>query len=89
MTTTTKITGGKKGFDAAIRAAYHGCGLDMHSPAVAYSQADGFFVQSANTSTGAIWLARAAYHADSGDATIRPRDYAEVCEMIDYLTANP
>lgn len=77
---TPKLTGGKKGWSAAIDDAYYGIGLAMHSPQIRYSHERGFFVQPQSVPMGntVLWWEPCAYHADTGQKFQRYSDYGRV-----------
>lgn len=82
---TTKITGGQRGFLAAARAALGAEGDRMHSPAVHWTDEQGFFVTPSarlvpmRAGEREIWVA--GRDANTGGAYCLP-DYDEVREMI-------
>lgn len=80
---TPKLTGGKKGWSAAIDDAYYGLGLAMHSPCIRYSHARGFFVEPASVpgDQDTLWQEPVGYHPD-GRKLQRASDYGRVAEEI-------
>jgi hypothetical protein len=71
------ITGGKRGFVAAVDAAFR---AKLHNPTIRYSHSRGFHVESAHVPADAdvIWSAAANYVLPSNRRSVRPADYLEV-----------
>lgn len=84
QTIQSNITGGKKGFIAAIDAAFYGNGQRMHNPTIRYSHSNGFHVESGLTPADddVIWSELAFYRANDGSQSIRPSEYNEVRAAI-------
>jgi len=86
MTTTKSnhITGGKKGFIAAIDKAFYGDGSKMSNPTIRYSHERGFHVESGihPADSDVIWSEAANYWANTGAKTVAPKDYNDVRETI-------
>ena len=83
-TNTSKLTGGKRGWSAALSAAYYGNGRDMHSPCIRYSHERGFFVESLYTPTDpdVIWSEPCGHHANTGQKFHKYSDYGRVRREI-------
>ena len=82
-TNTSKLTGGKRGWSAALSAAYYGNGRDMHSPCIRYSHERGFFVESSYIPAEAnvVMESRVRYHP-SGKKFHRHSDYGKIRSVI-------
>lgn len=78
-----KITGGERGFQAAVHEALYGDGRRMHNPTVKWSAERGFFVESGihgdNADEVRIWAAN--FSANTGKPYLLPT-YNEVREII-------
>lgn len=81
---TTRVTGGERGFRAAVRDALYGVGRRMHSPAVHWAESRGFFVRPAAKlrpmDAGEIEIWEANFCANTGRPYCLP-EYSDVREM--------
>jgi hypothetical protein len=81
---TRRVTGGERGFRAAVKNALYGDGRSMHSPAVHWTAANGFYVCPSEHLTpmnaGEVEVWRANLCANTGKPYCLP-DYAAVREM--------
>lgn len=83
MSNITRITGGRRGFVAAIDEAFSA--RSLHNPEVRYSHSRGFHVESGMVPAddNVVWQAEACYRADdNGRRCPRSADYSAVRREI-------
>ncbi len=80
-----RITGGERGFKAAVRDALHGNGRKMHSPGVYWTRERGFYTASTLCGDEGLLIWTAGFNANSGKPYCLP-DYDEQSRHDQRLT---
>ena len=83
-TNTPKLTGGKRGWSAALECAYYGDGQNLQMPCICYNPVDGFFVQSwlLRVERPFVWLEHVERSTCTGRPKHRHSDYGRVRREI-------